>query len=335
MRLITLSKLAVEVSKAGGLGFIGSGNDQSNLDILLEDAKRLLQDTALPSANGTLPVGVGFLNWGADLSAALPSIQKYKPAAVWLFAPRSIDNLVEWTRRTRQVTSNATRVWIQICCVEEAINVAKACKPDVLVVQGNDAGGHGLNHGASIISLLPEVSTAVAKLVDTGELEQEEAPILIGTGGIVDGRGVAAALALGAEGVCMGTRYLASDEAEIAVGYQNEVLRACDGGQFTVRTSVYDTLRGTTDWPEHYGARGVINQSYHDAMARMDWDENKRKYAEAIKAGDSGWGVDGRMTTYAGTAVGLVTQIQPAKVITEEVRSEALEVLRKSAEAWL
>lgn len=215
------------------------------------------------------------------------------------------------------------------------MDVTKACKPDVLVVQGIDAGGHGLTHGAGIVSLLPEVSTAIATLVDAGELGQEEAPILIAAGGIADGRGVAAALTLGAEGVCMGTRYLASEEAEIAAGYKNEVLRAWDGGQCTVRSSVYDTLRGTTDWPQQYGGRGVINQSYHDAMAGMDWDVNKRKYADAIKAGDGGWGVDGRMTTYASTAVGLVTQVKPAKVITEEVRKEALEVLKKTAEARL
>lgn len=63
MRLIALSKLAVEVSKGGGIGFIGSGNDQSNLDTLLEDAKRLLQDASFSKANEALPIGVGFLNW--------------------------------------------------------------------------------------------------------------------------------------------------------------------------------------------------------------------------------------------------------------------------------
>lgn len=332
MRLIGLSKLAAEVSKGRGLGFIGSGNDQSNLETLLDGAKTLLEDAKLPTANGTLPVGVGFLNWGADLSTALPSIEKYKPAAVWLFAPRTIDNLVEWTERTRQVTNNTSRIWIQICSVEEAINVTKACKPDVLVVQGIDAGGHGFNHGASIISLMPEIKLAIIRLVKTGELGQEEAPILIAAGGIADGRGIAAALALGADGVCMGTRYLASDEAEIAMGYKREVLRVGDGGQCTVRSSVYDTLRGTTDWPEHYGGRGVINQSYHDAMSGVDWEENKRKYAEASKEGDRGWGVDGRMTTYAGTVVGLVKLIQPAQEITRSVRRDALEVLANTVE---
>ena len=145
-RLIALSKLAVEVSKAGGIGFIGSGNDQTNLETLLEDSRKLLQDSPLPSAKGTLPIGVGFFNWGANLDTSLPLLQYFRPAAVWFFAPKTISNLAEWTQKTREVTDNATKIWIQIGGVAEAVNVCKACNPDVLVVQGTDAGGHGLNH---------------------------------------------------------------------------------------------------------------------------------------------------------------------------------------------
>jgi len=118
-------------------------------------------------------------------------------------------------------------------------------------------------------------------------------------------------------------------------GYKNEVLRTVDGGQTTVRCSVYDTLRGTTDWPERYGGRGVINQSYHDALNGMPWEENKRLYAEAVKMGDKGWGgIQGRMTTYAGTAVGLIRQVQSARAITEEVRDEAIQVLERIGESY-
>ncbi|KAF2670121.1 inosine monophosphate dehydrogenase [Microthyrium microscopicum] len=287
MRQIALSELATEVSLAGGLGFIGSGSDQSDLDQILEDSRRLLSkiEPPLVANHGTLPVGVGFLNWGADLKAALSSIKKYKPAAIWLFAPRHNDNLVEWTQRTRSLTNGATKIWIQVGCVDDAMDVVKSCKPDVLIVQGCDAGGHGLNQSASIISLLPEVSSGLGTLVESGELKAAEYPILIATGGIVEGRGVAAALALGADGVCMGTRYLASHEANLSKGYKDEIIKRHNGGKCTVRSSIYDQLRGTTDWPKEYGGRGVINQSYHDAMAGIDWTENKSKYAEAVKAG--------------------------------------------------
>ena len=118
---------------------------------------------------------------------SLPLLQRYRPAAVWLFAPRTISNLVEWTQKTREVTENATKIWVQVGGIEEAVNVCRACKPDVLVVQGIDAGGHGLNHGAGVISLLPEVSDALYGLVKLGELA--EMPILIAASGIAEGRG--------------------------------------------------------------------------------------------------------------------------------------------------
>jgi nitronate monooxygenase len=244
-----------------------------------------------------------------------------------------MESLVTWARKTREVTTGATKIWIQVGGVAEAVNVAEVCKPDVLVVQGIDAGGHGLNQGAGIVSLVPEVIDALQDLLGKGTIK--EVPPVIATGGISDGRGVAAAMALGAQGVCLGTRYLAAREAEIAPGYSNEVLNASDGGQTTIRSSVYDTLRGTTDWPKLYGGRGVINQSYHDAVNGMELEENKRLYGEAVKMGDKGWGVQGRMTTYAGTAVGLVRREQSAEEITKEVRNETREVLRILKEAKL
>jgi nitronate monooxygenase len=114
-----------------------------------------------------------------------------------------------------------------------ALDVAKSCKPDVLVIQGADAGGHGLVLSSSIISLLPECSDALNK-EGFGHIP------LIATGGIVDGRGVAAAMTLGASGICMGTRFLATPEAVITNGYQSAALKARDGGVNTSRTTVYD-----------------------------------------------------------------------------------------------
>jgi nitronate monooxygenase len=318
MRLIALAELSVEVSKAGGIGFIGSGNDQSNLEEELAKAVDLCQRAGLPTT--PLPVGVGFLNWGANLEKSLQCIEKYRPCAVWLFAPGDVENLATWTLRCREVTDGVTQVWIQVGGIVEAKSVVKTCLPDVLVVQGGDAGGHGLNKAASIITLVPEVADALQNLNTQGEIKTF--PSIIAAGGIVDGRGVAAAVTLGAKGVCIGTRFLSAHEAVIAKGYRNEVLRASDGGQTTVRSSVYDRLRGITAWPAPYGGRGVINQSYHDAVAGVDWDENTKKYEEAVKIGDAGWGVQGRMTTYAGTGVGLVTKEQSASEIVEEVRAE-------------
>jgi nitronate monooxygenase len=150
--------------------------------------------------------------------------------------------------------------------------------------------------------------------------ENVKKPALVAAGGILESRTAAAALALGASGVVMGTRYLAAPEANIMQGYRSDVLAANDGGQQTERTKLYDQLRGTTDWPAEYGGRGVLNHSYYDHAKGMSFEENKRLHDEALKKGDAGWGEKGRLTTYAGTGVGLATREQSAAEITEEVR---------------
>jgi nitronate monooxygenase len=215
---------------------------------------------------------------------------------------------------------------VQIGSVSDALSVVKNVQPDVLVVQGSDAGGHGLAQSSSVISLVPEVTDAIAALVAK---EGGQAPVIIAAGGIVEARGAAAALALGASGIVMGTRFLASTEAVIAKGYQSEVVRAKDGGQTTVRSKVYDNLRGTTGWSESYNGRGVINKSYQDAVAGLDEDENKKLYEEEVRKGDAGWGVEGRLTTYAGTGVGLVKEVKNAEEIVREVRDGAKDVLQR------
>ncbi|KAI9739534.1 MAG: hypothetical protein M1834_006250 [Cirrosporium novae-zelandiae] len=324
MLRIALPPLAVAVSRGGGLGFMAAGFDLSDLDQNLELAEQLLHDTNVPTIPHTqdvLPIGVGFLNWGADLEMALSAIKKHIPAAVWFFGPRQLSDLVPWSTGIRTTTNNKTKVWIQVGNVSEALQVAKTCHPDVIVVQGTDAGGHGLERGAGIVSLLPEVKDAL-------ERENIKNIPLIAAGGIADGRGAAAAMVLGAAGIVMGTRFLASKEAEIAKGYQQEILRAADGGTHTVRSKVYDTLRGFNDWPAAYGGRGVINQSYLDAERGHVDSNNMKMYAEALKQGDEGWGPDGRLTTYAGTAIGLVREVKHAGDIVQEVQKDALKILK-------
>lgn len=219
---------------------------------------------------------------------------------------------------------------MQIGCVEQAIEGLRVAEPDVLVVQGTDAGGHGLVRGASVVSLVPEVNDAVDGFVKHKRAKGRNVrkPVLLAAGGIMEERGAAAALVLGASGVCMGTRFLGSREAVIAKGYQNEVLRASDGGQNTVRTKVYDEVRGTPGWADTHNGRSLINKTYVDWENGMDHEENKKLYEAEILKGDDGWGVQGRMTTYAGTGVGLVKKVLGAGEIVREVREGAVNVLR-------
>ena len=327
MRLIALPPLAVAVSRAGGLGFIGAGTDVTDLEKYLREAADLLEETPIEVATGdTLPIGVGFLNWGADIDIAVEAVRKYVPAAVWFFAPERNVDLKEWTIRIRETTKGRTKVWIQVGRVSDALEIERVCNPDVLVIQGTDGGGHGLQHGAGIISFLPEAADVLS---EAGHPDI----CLIAAGGITEGRGVAAALALGASGISMGTRFLACKEAHVARGYQDDIIRMKDGGINTVRSNVYDTLRGTTGWPTHYGGRGIINQSYLDAQKTGITDENKKLYAEALKKGDEGWGEQGRLTAYAGTGVGLVKEVKSAQEIIDEIRESVLGIQSSLAPA--
>ena len=329
MRTICLAPLAVEVSKAGGIGFIGEGSDLASLDDHLAQASSIVRrDQRLCQVyekTGVLPVGFGVLVWGADLDLAIAAIKKWAPAAIWLFAPNQMQDFTLWTARVRAVTHSKTKIWIQIGTVGEALEVVRTCAPDVLVVQGvADAGGHGLEVGASIITLLPEVN-------DTLHEHGFSKIPLVAAGGIAEGRGAAAALVLGAAGVVLGTRLLATTEAEISSGYQKAVLEAKDGGINTVRTKVYDQLRGTTDWPIRYGGRSVINQTFLDHLSGLPIGENQKLYDEYLQKGDAGWGEQGRLTTYAGTAVGLIKGVKTTADVIYEVRQDAQRILGEAS----
>lgn len=324
---IARPSLAVSVSSAGGLGFLAAGSDVSNLERNLQEARHLVEQADAPirsffRSSGTLPIGVGFLNWGADLEKSVDAISRYKPCAVWLFGPHILpDDLVPWVNRVRAATSGGSKIWVQIGSVAEAMAAAEVLCPDVLVVQGSDAGGHGLARSASVFTLIPEVCDA---LIGRGRGDIA----VVAAGGVVDGRGIAASMTLGSTGVVMGTRFLGSVEAGIARGYQDEVLRTCDGGVNTVRSTVYDRVRGITGWPSRYDGRGIINRSYTDATeGGMDDDANRALYAQELEKGDSGWGPRGRLTTYAGTGVGLVKATLPAATILNQVRREARDAI--------
>lgn len=199
-------------------------------------------------------------------------------------------------------------------------------RPDVLCLQGADAGGHGFERGAGIISLLPEAADALAR---AGFSHVK----LVAAGGIVDARGVGAALALGAQGVVMGTRFLASKEVVVHPQYREAVLEAEDGGQVTVRSRVFDELQGPSIWPGEYDGRSLVVKSYRDFVDGMDMQEIRKLVGEELKQEDKGWktGLQGRAAIWAGTGVGLVREVRGAGEIVESIRGEVKEVLERVA----
>ncbi|GAB7358694.1 hypothetical protein MBLNU230_g3923t1 [Neophaeotheca triangularis] len=314
------SPLATTVTLAGGLGLLGSAFDMRALDHEL----RLANSTLSRTPSGKLPLGVGLLPIFTTLPAALAVLEPHQPVVVWLFAAAELADYADWARRIRDMCPG-TLVFVQIGSVAAALEVVRLCQPDAVCLQGSDAGGHGFEKGASVVALVPEVVDVLAR-------EGYAGVAVLAAGGIVDGRGVAAALVLGAEGVVMGTRFLAAEEAVVMQGYREAVLGAWDGGNSTVRSRVFDELSGPSAWPGVYDGRALVSRSVKDFERGVGIEEVRRLHAEAVERENKGFEVDGegRAAVWAGTGVGLVKRVQSAREIVEEVRMDAVAAIERA-----
>ncbi|KAL2264952.1 hypothetical protein VTJ83DRAFT_7462 [Remersonia thermophila] len=316
-----------------------------------------------PSPPATLPVAVGFILCHPSfathfLATALPLLRQHRPRGVWLFAPRPEDEAASsasassspscasgggggggedkgretvLARAVRALRAEGFVVMAQVGTVAAARRAA-AAGAQAVVVQGVDAGGHQYAAGAGVVSLLPEVADMLADEFgkgrrgnegDEGDKGDDGGVVVVAAGGIVDGRGVAAALGLGAEGVVMGTRFIASHESWSPDFRKKLILDATDGGPSTVKTPVLDDIQGTPIWPAAYDGRALIGKSWLDHAAGLPLEENVRRFKEADAAGD-----DSRKITWAGTGVGLVREVKPAGQIVKEVREDAIRRIR-------
>ncbi|CAM1507792.1 Fc.00g046400.m01.CDS01 [Cosmosporella sp. VM-42] len=317
--------LATEVSKAGGLGIIPAGFEFSPgspqivaLEKELITARNLLGLEGKPQS--TLPVGVGFITCHPSIAhftaTVIPLLRKHKPVAVWLFAPA-----LDLPERPHPQIIQQLHV-AGINAIVQVGNVASAKDAiedgaDVVVAQGIDAGGHQFAHNASIVSLVPEIRC----MLDTEYPGRDIG--LLAAGGISNGRGVAAAIALGAEGVVQGTRFIVAQESTAMQHHQDSVLEATDGGNTTIKSTIHDDIQGTPIWPTLYDGRALVGKSYRDNMSGVSIEENAVKYREALQAGDNS-----RRITWCGTGIGLVNERLPAGEIVEKVRNEAIAILQ-------
>ncbi|KAH8759681.1 hypothetical protein F5882DRAFT_416897 [Hyaloscypha sp. PMI_1271] len=316
--------LATAVSRAGGIGFIGALRDVAILDQQLTSAKASLQNDDLKVASeATLPIGVGFLLFATSLDDASVVIGRHKPAIVWLACPAQEQDFGTWSEAMKKV-SPSSRIWIQVASVSLALRVASTCSPDVLVMQSSDAGGHGPFPGAGIVSLVPETRDALNR----GGFSEIR---VFAAGGISDGRGVAAALACGADGVVMGTLFLSSREVELpAEEFREAILKTNDGGISTARSTVFDKLAGKSFWPSEYDGRAIAGASYKDFRSGVSIEEVRNRYAIAAKEAHKGFGEEVRAAVWAGSGIGLVTEVKTACEIVTECRDSARLCLQKA-----
>ncbi|KAI6363423.1 hypothetical protein MCOR25_005915 [Pyricularia grisea] len=334
---IATGALAAQVTKAGGLGMIPGGydvtpgsNQLAELDAELSTARQIL---GLQDTNSPLPVGIGFICCHEIVDTHFSGrgladlVAKHRPAAVWLFAPEpdaGYDKLARAVREAAAAASYDVKLFAQVGTVADARR-AVAAGVDVVVAQGVDAGGHQFAVGSGIVGLVPEVRDMVDEEFPGKEV------VVVAAGGIADGRGVAAALALGAEGAVMGTRFLVADEAKTADWQRKMVLETQDGGLNTNKSVFHDQLRGTDSlWPPFYDGRAIVTDSYRDHRVGVSLEENKKRFKQAKEAGNDA----SRGVVWSGSGVGLVRESGPAGEIVKQTRDEAKKRI-KAAQSFL
>ena len=290
--------LAGAVSAAGGLGLIGAGYADPALGWGSDDWISAEFDKA-----GNRAVGIGFITWALDRRpVALDAALERRPTAVML----SFGDVAPYAAK---VKDSGAALICQVQTLKDAKDVA-AKGADIVVAQGTEAGGHGADRAT--LPLVPAVADAVAPI-----------PVAA-AGGIADGRGLAAALLLGAEGVLVGTRFWATQEA---LGHPNQkALIERTGGDDTLRTKVFDTARGLT-WPEPYTGRAIRNaftDEWHgrDDALRAEGEPMRERFFAAQRGGDTDTAV-----TFAGEGLDLIADRPGAGALVARIVGEAIDAL--------
>ncbi|KAF6763411.1 2-nitropropane dioxygenase [Ephemerocybe angulata] len=306
-------KLAAEVSRAGGFGFMGLAfetPDQVKQE--LATARSILD---VP-ADSTLPIGVGYIGWILDESEPkakeLISIAfEHRVRAIWLSHGDNLGKWVGYYRELVEKTGHHPLLAVQVSFPETAQVAIDDWKADIIVAQGIEAGGHGAAEGFPLLTLLPLI---LSKAGPNG-------PPIIAAGGIATGSQVAALLTLGASGAALGTRFLLSPES-LYSDKQRQVILDAESPQ-SVRTLAFDEARGYHNWPKYVDGRAIRNATYDDFQKGDDINVIRQKYAAASETED----LD-RVVVWAGAGVSAMNKVLPAKDIVQELHEECLSHLR-------
>lgn len=303
MALVTGGRLAAAVSRAGGLGIVGGGYAG-----ILEGEPDLQQELAHVRGH---KFGVGFITWAlARAPQALDVALSHSPYCVFL----SFGDLRPFAERIRRGDARLICQVQSLRHVDEALEAGAAA----VVAQGTEAGGHGAKR--STLPFVPEVADYLA--------EHSPKTLLLAAGGIADGRGLAAALMLGADGVVVGTRFWASEEALTPPTATDRAVRAT--GDDTLRTTAIDALRGVP-WPQEFSFRVVKNKfteqwAHREAEAAAAFGSLTTAHAEARSRQDFDVAA-----IVAGECVGLVGDRPRAASIVEAMVAQAQSLLTRGA----
>jgi nitronate monooxygenase len=264
------------------------------------------QQIELIRAQTHRPFAVGFINH------LIPQLPENFETALSLRPPVvafSFSNPQPWIGRARE--SGA----VTMCQVQtlELAEEAVAAGAQILVAQGNEAGGH-----TGLLNTLPFLVTLLDRF--------PEVPVLA-SGGISSGRALAAVLAAGADGAWVGTAFVATPEAvETPDRFKQQIIRS--DGQDTAFTRLYDLLGDGPPWPE-----GIAGRVYRNGFVRR-WDgrdeEIRRQREELASDAAHGWEQQDPelASVYLGQSAVNVKAIRPAAQVLRDIGDGAEELLR-------
>lgn len=287
--------LVAAVSQAGGLGTLGATG---------QSAAQISERIAEIRAATDKPFGINYLLFRIEEDSFAAALAARPPVMAFAWA-RQDQDLRPYFQRVHDA---GLRIMYMAGEVPEAERAA-AAGADLIVAQGTEGGGH-VGWMASM-PLVPMVVSAVAPL-----------PVLA-AGGIADGRGLAAALALGADGVLLGTRLLATEEAPIHPQYKEAIVRS--SGHDTVLTEIPD-IAAQQIWP---GAMArALRNGFIERWTGQEWrlrqcaHEIGTEIQRARQEGD----VD-NASLLIGQDAGLIDAVLPVHSIIEQMVEQASEII--------
>jgi enoyl-[acyl-carrier protein] reductase II len=295
---VSYHQVVAAVSEAGGFGCLGASTMST---------EQMVGEMAQTRALTDKPFGV-------DLLTAMPGgmgeqVEKIIAGGATVFVA-GLGVPVEVVDQCHR----AGLLVINMCGKVDHARRAVDAGCDIVVAQGTEAGGH--TGQVATMPLVPQVVDAVG----------ERVPV-VAAGGIFDGRGLAAALALGADGVWIGTRFIATPEARSVVGYKDSLLRSAEDGTVVSRAYSGKTMRVvrneyTAYFDEHPGELerfpGQLGRSIADKAFHLGGDQETME-------------VDpGRECYPAGQGVGAIDELVPAGELVRRFVAEAEEALGKA-----
>jgi len=303
MGSFTSARLVAAVSNAGGLGSLGAGG--RNIDDLRKHLAQTRELTNKPHAiNHTIPRGAQTPFPEEAFALSLEA----RPALI-SFALGDPGDLV------KRAHDAGSLVMHQVTTVQQARQAAER-GVDVIVAQGSESGGFGGEVAG--LALIPQVVDAVSPI-----------PV-VAAGGIADGRGLAAALVLGAQGANIGTRFLASEEAHISEAWKQAILAA--ESEDAIKVEVWNDIVPVENSAAYLTIPRALTSPFIEewqdrrADARREAERIRGQLMAAMQEGQESYS---KLMPFAGQTTGLIREILPAGEIVRRIVAEAEEALEQ------